>query len=117
MSQPKSIAEVEKLFDEKFSFAGCDGCESSRRNQEEIKQFWLEHFRSLLEEMRMEEKTRHLKKLSEILNSHSKPESEGGLDYKRAFEELESYENLLAHSLTVKGHSIDVNGNCNLGCC
>lgn len=61
MSQSKSIIEVVKLFDEKFpEFKGVGAnfpIFKDYPNREHIKQFWLEHFKSLLEEMRMEDKT------------------------------------------------------------
>jgi len=64
--QPKSIAEVGKLFEEKSKevllsvFSDSNGNEYNTFLNErpvimnKIKQFWLEHFKSLLEEMRME---------------------------------------------------------------
>ena len=71
MDKPKSIAEVGKLFEEKFigeaniiddgingPYIHFEGKMWSLDNfvATNIKQFWLEHFRSLLEEMRMEDK-------------------------------------------------------------
>ena len=41
----------------------------------------------------------HFTEVNRILNLHSKTISEGGLDYKKAFEEMENYENKLAQVL------------------
>ena len=54
-----TLNEIEKLFDEKFK----DGVppmiiKDNKHYHPEIKQFWLEHFRSLLEEMRKPDKTK-----------------------------------------------------------
>lgn len=38
---------------------------------------------------------RHAKEINRILNLHSKPIAEGGLDYVKAFEEMERYEKKL----------------------
>lgn len=54
--QPKSIVEVEKLFDEKFAIEGMNH-ENEKAHMvvkfeptwNELKQFWLEHYRSLIE--------------------------------------------------------------------
>ncbi len=62
---PKNISEIEKLFDEKFPpFAevDADNVFIDRKGfpvllNDEVKQFWLEHFRSLIESLKMEEKT------------------------------------------------------------
>lgn len=60
MSQPKTIKEIEKLFFDKFEnnlwkeseWRGNSNQKSYVSCGSEIKQFWLEHFKSLLEEMR-----------------------------------------------------------------
>ena len=60
MEKPKTIKEIEKLFDETQYKLCCraDYCSKNcqREKKKYIKQFWLEHFKSLLEEMRMEDK-------------------------------------------------------------
>ncbi len=63
---PNTIAEVGELFDEKFDYKNVkyqpdgfsillDKKDGEPASAEQIKQFWLEHFKSLLEGMRMEE--------------------------------------------------------------
>lgn len=42
-----------------------------------------------------EQKLKHHAILEYLLNKHSKSIKEGGLDYKKAFEEIEDYENYL----------------------
>lgn len=44
-------------------------------------------------------KERHAKEVNKILNLHSKPIAEGGLDYVKAFEEMEKYEHELFQSI------------------
>ena len=46
-------------------------------------------------------KERHAKEVNRILNLHSKPIAEGGLDYVKAFEEMEKYEHKLFKSLNI----------------
>ena len=54
---------------------------------------------NLIKQERREEREkilyRHIKKVESILNKHSLPISEGGLDYVKAFEEMENYEHEL----------------------
>lgn len=62
MEKPKTLQEIEKLFEEKFKYTGepkmVEPCERLDYYQTEaVKQFWLEHTRALLESVRMEEQT------------------------------------------------------------
>lgn len=57
--QPKSIVEIGKLFDEKFTHEQWPDLIKTGLSKEKVKQFWLEHYRSLLEEMRMEDRKLH----------------------------------------------------------
>lgn len=60
--------------------------------------------RDLREEARQEERLsadrEHLKEINRVLNLHSKSVNEGGLDYVKAFEEMERYEHRLMRQLS-----------------
>lgn len=47
-----------------------------------------------------EECKNHFTRVNKILNIHSKSISQGGLDYVKAFEEMENYEHELSRSLS-----------------
>lgn len=48
------------------------------------------------------EQEKHLKEVESVLNKYSKSRTEGGLDYVKAFEEMEKYEQKLFSQLNTK---------------
>ncbi len=78
-------------------------------NEEEIEEYYGE-LRTFITSLRTSRDTywkervsevrrKHANEVNRILNLHSKPIAEGGLDYIKAFEEMEKYEHKLFQSL------------------
>ncbi len=104
---------IQAVMDE-FDAEICQDCKSGNAHLEascELNislinpKFAKQFFKEKLEEILEQEKERHLTELSRVLNLHSNPTLEGGLDYEKGFKEVEKYETKLAQSLLSLGES------------
>ena len=103
----KTIEEFEKITDEygQLHEENCDlytedgsydGCNCAMRNLVgELAVLSGTYAQSEYQRGKGDERKKHFKEVNSILNKYSKPIQEGGLDYVKAFEEMEKYEHKL----------------------
>lgn len=97
-----TMKNIKKRLD--FNFNGIDGAIRVTIDKKEIKNIVeLQDFiQSEIDLVVSREQKRHLKEVENVLNKYSKSRTEGGLDYVKAFEEMEKYEQKLFNLINTK---------------